>query len=336
MLKVLELFCGAGSFSVALNTLGIDHEIVGFSDIRESAIKLFCKIHNKDPNDNLGDVKNINAKGMDVDLLVFGSPCQSFTRAGSQEGATKKDDSKSSLMWEAVRIMKECKPKWIVWENVPDAINKRHFNNYEEYMLELDEMNYNTYYTVLNANDLGSAQKRKRLFSVSIRKDIDNGKFEFLNFEKKANKLSTYLEKPKDKKHMVEPKVLAKLVVYKDELTYRVRNGTKLGYLEAEEGDSVDTIYPTSKTRRGRVQKESAHTMMRARTIATLQDKELRYLTPFEVWKLQEMPIELYSKVEDCNFGLGKVYDVVGGVINQYHLNTIFISLKKSFNWFKK
>lgn len=56
--------------------------------------------------------------------------------------------------------------------------------NFQNYMDELDSLNYNTYYKVLNAHELGSAQKRKRLFSISIRKDIDNGKFEFLDLTK--------------------------------------------------------------------------------------------------------------------------------------------------------
>lgn len=333
MIKVLELFCGAGSFSVALKSLGIEHEIVGFSDTRESAIKLFSKLHNKDARDNLGDVKDVSAKGMEVDLLVFGSPCQSFTRAGNLEGASKGGKSRSSLMWESVRIMKECKPKWIVWENVPDAINSRHFENFQSYMDELDELNYNTYYSVLNAHDLGSAQKRKRLFAISIRKDIDNGNFDFVNLQKEPRKLKEYLDNVSDIEYLVDEVTLNKLIVHKENNTYRIRNGTKLGYLEAEEGDSIDTTYAISKTRRGRVQKEACHTLMRSRTIATLQNGEMRYLTPFEMWKLQEMPIDLYDKVEECNFTNSEAYDVIGGVINQLHLKTVFTSLKNSFNW---
>ena len=76
-------------------------------------------------SENLGDVRNVSAKDLDVDLLVFGSPCQSFTRAGKQGGGLKGSDTRSALMWEAVRIMEECKPKWIVWENVPDAISRK-------------------------------------------------------------------------------------------------------------------------------------------------------------------------------------------------------------------
>lgn len=332
MLKVLELFCGAGSFSVGLEQLGIEHEIVGFSDIRPTAIDLFCRIHNKNPEDNLGDIKLVSGENMDVDLLVFGSPCQSFTRSGKGEGGRKGSNTKSSLMWESVRIMQECKPKWIVWENVPDAVSKKHMPNFQEYMAELDDMGYNTYWTLLNAHELGAAQKRKRLFSISIRKDIDNGNFEFLVDKKQPRKLKEYLEYDGVYEY-INKKDSDVLILGKDELGYKIKNGTKLGYLYAKEGDSIDLGFPKSETRRGRVQKDACQTLLRSKTIGTLHEGKIRYLTPLEYWRLQEMPEELYSKVLECNFTNNDAYDVVGGVINQKHLNVVFKSLQKAFNW---
>lgn len=333
MLKVLELFCGAGSFSVALDTLNIKHEIVGFSDIRDNAIQLFSKIHNKNPDDNLGDVKNVKVKGMDVDLLVFGSPCQSFTRAGKQDGGLKGSNTKSSLMWEAVRIMNECKPKWIVWENVPDAINKKNMPNFVEYMSELDEMNYNTYYKLLNAHELGSAQKRVRLFAISVRKDIDNGKFKFIEEYKQPKELIEYIEEYPKEYSAVEESIQKALILDKKNNIYKIKNNTKLGYLEATEGDAIDTGYHNSKTRRGRVQKKACQTLLRSKSIAIFQNNVFRYLTPLEYWRLQEMPESLYKKVEECDFSLNNAYDVVGGVINQLHLKTVFESMSIAYNW---
>lgn len=333
MLKVLELFSGIGSFSLALKTLGIKHEVVGYSDIRPTAVRLFSKLHDIPESDNLGDVRHIDSTNLDVDMITFGSPCQSFTRAGKLGGGSKGSNTASSLMWEAIRIMKETNPKWIIWENVPDAINKRHFENFEEYMDELDDMGYNTYYELLNANDLGSAQKRKRLFAISIRKDIDTGSFKINKIEKAAKPLSEYLEEYSDDMLEVSDHVKENLILGTENGGYRIKNSTKLGYLIANEGDAVDTTYVTSKTRRGRVQKESVQTIMRQSTIATFQNGKLRYLTPLEYWRLQELPEELYEKVLECNFSQSEVYDVIGGAINQLHLKTIFTSLNETFNW---
>lgn len=333
MLKVLELFSGIGSFSLALKTLGIKHEVVGYSDIRPTAVRLFSKLHDIPESDNLGDVRHIDSTNLDVDMITFGSPCQSFTRAGKLGGGSKGSNTASSLMWEAIRIMKETNPKWIIWENVPDAINKRHFENFEEYMDELDDMGYNTYYELLNANDLGSAQKRKRLFAISIRKDVDTGSFKINKIEKAAKPLSEYLEEYSDDMLEVSDHVKENLILGTENGGYRIKNGTKLGYLIAKEGDAVDTTYVTSKTRRGRVQKESVQTIMRQSTIATFQNGKLRYLTPLEYWRLQELPEELYEKVLECNFSQSEAYDVIGGAINQLHLKTIFTSLNETFNW---
>lgn len=332
MLKVLELFSGVGSFSLALKTLGIEHEVVGYSDIRPTAVKLFSKLHDIPESDNLGDVRHVDGTNLDVDMITFGSPCQSFTRAGKLGGGSKGSNTASAIMWEAIRIMKETNPKWIIWENVPDAINKRHFSNFEEYMDELNDMGYNTYYELLNANDLGSAQKRKRLFAISIRKDIDTGSFKINKIEKAAKPLSDYLEKYSDDMLEVSDYIKENLILGTENGGHKIKNGTKLGYLIANQGDAVDVTYVTSKTRRGRVQKESVQTIMRQSTIATFQNDKLRYLTPLEYWRLQELPEELYEKVLECNFSQSEAYDVIGGAINQLHLKTIFTSLSEEFN----
>ena len=332
-IKILELFSGAGSFSLALKTLGIKHDIVGYSDIRPTAVKLFSKIHNIPESDNLGDIKNIDATSLSVDLITFGSPCQSFSRTGKGAGGVKGSNTPSSLMWEAVRIMKETNPKWIIWENVPDAISKKHLPNFQEYMAELDDMGYNTYYEVLNSHELGSAQKRRRLFAVSIRKDVDNGEFSFNKIKQSPKKLSAYLETYNESMEIVKDSVREELMLGETLEGYKIKNGTKLGYLIANEGDAIDLGFPTSKTRRGRVQKEMSQTLLRSKSIGTIQNGGLRYLTPLEYWRLQEMPEHLYDKVLECGFSTNEAYDVVGGVINQLHLKTLFTSMSDAFEW---
>ena len=142
--------------------------------------------------------------------------------------------------------MEECKPKWIVWENVPDAISRKNMPNFQNYMDELDSLNYNTYYKVLNAHELGSAQKRKRLFSISIRKDIDNGKFEFLDLTREPKHLETYLEN-NDQPDIANEHIHSHLILGKDENGYKIKNGTKKGYLYANNGDGIDYSFEEMK-----------------------------------------------------------------------------------------
>lgn len=331
MLKVLELFSGVGSFSIKLKNMNIDHEIVGYSDIRKSAVELFCKIHGTKIQDNLGDITSINAKGLQADLICFGSPCQSFTREGKGDGAKRGGDSKSSLMWYAVDIMKEVRPKFIIWENVSDAVNKKHFGNFKNYIEELDEMGYNTYYEVLNAYELGGTTKRKRLFSISIRKDIDNNNFKFKYEKRDHNPLINYLDLEVDSKYILPEKIKKEMILGEANGNYVIKNGTKDGWCYAKEGDGIDFGFYTSKTRRGRVQDSACQTLLRSQTIGTIQNGVARYLTPLEYWRIQEMPSNLWKYVEDCNYSNSEAYDVVGGVINQLHLEVVFNSLRVAY-----
>lgn len=95
-MKVLSLFTGIGAFEKALKNIGIDYELIGFSEIDKYAIKSYCAIHNVDENKNLGDITKINlnnlAKG--IDLITHGSPCQDFSAAGKQAGGDMRNRNK--------------------------------------------------------------------------------------------------------------------------------------------------------------------------------------------------------------------------------------------------
>lgn len=86
-MKVLSLFSGIGAFEKALKNIGIDYELIGFSEIDKYAVKSYCAIHNVDEKLNLGDVSKINIKELpkDIDLITHGSPCQDFSVAGLQK-----------------------------------------------------------------------------------------------------------------------------------------------------------------------------------------------------------------------------------------------------------
>lgn len=169
-LKVLELFAGIGAVSKALTRLGIDFEIVDAVEIDKFAVKSFNAIHNTDflPQDICKWDKDI-----DVDLICHGSPCQDFSCAGLGMSGNKNSGTRSSLMWETVRIVEKLSPKYIIWENVKNVLSKLHIHNFDEYLKKLSDLGYINYYKVLNAKDYGIPQNRERLFVISIRNDIN-------------------------------------------------------------------------------------------------------------------------------------------------------------------
>jgi len=82
MLKLFSLFTGIGAFEKALKNLGINYELVGFSEIDKFAIKSYCAIHNVSESKNYGDITQIDANMIpDFDIMTWGFPCQDISIA---------------------------------------------------------------------------------------------------------------------------------------------------------------------------------------------------------------------------------------------------------------
>lgn len=102
---------------------------------------------------------------------MHGSPCQDFSLAGKQAGGDEGSGTRSSLMYETIRIVKKLKPKYVIWENVKNLLSKKHIHNFNAYLDTMKELGYKNYYDVLNAKDYGIPQNRERVFTISI---LDN------------------------------------------------------------------------------------------------------------------------------------------------------------------
>ena len=206
MIKYISLFSGIGAPEKALEKLNIPYELLGFSEIDKFAIKSYCKVHNVDESLNLGDITkiDINTLPTDIDLITHGSPCQDFSVAGKGLGGDKGSNTRSSLMWNTVDIVKHCKPKYILWENVKNLLSKKHRHNFDAYIETMSNLGYNNYYEVLNAKDYGVPQNRERVFTVSIRKDIDDKSFKFPQKQALTIKLKDILENEVDEKYYIK------------------------------------------------------------------------------------------------------------------------------------
>ena len=182
-MKVLSLFSGIGAFEKALTNLGINFELIGFSEIDKYAPKSYCAIHGVDESLNLGDITKIDETKLpsDIDLITYGFPCQDISIAGYGKGLFNEDGSKtrSGLFFDALRIIEATKPKIAIAENVKNLTSKRFKEEFQIVLDSLYEAGYHNYWKVLNAKDFGIPQNREIVFIVSIRKDVDNGTFEF-------------------------------------------------------------------------------------------------------------------------------------------------------------
>lgn len=196
-IKLLELFGGIGACSSALDRLGIDYEVADYVEIDKYAVKSYNAIH--ETNFEPQDITKWD-KELKVDLIMHGSPCQDFSLAGKQAGGDKDSRTRSSLMYETIRIVDKLKPKYVIWENVKNLLSKKHIHNFNAYLETMENLGYKNYYQVLNSKDYGIPQNRERVFTISIRKDIDK-EFIFPPRQELKIKLKDLLEEEVDEKY---------------------------------------------------------------------------------------------------------------------------------------
>lgn len=201
-MKILELFAGIGACSTALKKIGIDLEIVDAVEIDKFAIASFNAIHNT--NFKKQDITEWNKQLKDIDLITHGSPCQDFSVAGKQAGGDLGSGTRSSLMYETIRIVGQVRPKYVLWENVKNILSAKHKHNFDAYIETMNVLGYNSYYQVLNAKDYGIPQNRERVYTISIRKDIDKGNFDFPDKEELKLRLKDVLEDEVDEKYYLK------------------------------------------------------------------------------------------------------------------------------------
>ena len=162
-MRYLSLFSGIEAASVAWEPLG--WEPVAFAEIDPFPCAVLEKRYPDVPN--LGDVSGVDwrkfvKRSGKPDVLVGGSPCQSFSIAGSRTGL----DGASGLMWEYVRAVREVRPRWVLWENVPGALSSSHGEDFRCLLEALDALGYGLAWRVLDAQFFGLAQRRERVFLV--------------------------------------------------------------------------------------------------------------------------------------------------------------------------
>lgn len=284
-IRMLSLFSGIGAPETAIKNLGFDLEVVNYCEIDKFAATSYQALHNEDPSLNLVDVSSVNATEIqDIDLLFHGSPCTSFSVIGKGEGGDKDSGTKSSLMWETVRIVKECLPQIVIWENVKAVLSKNHKHNFDSYIDELSTLGYKSTYKIITPQDIGEAQSRPRVFVVSTL----HGEFEFPNnFTKSFKPLKTYLEAMPDEKYILNDQLVRNFAVGHPSFAGRMRVQDPeggVGCLVAKGGKAVRTNnYLLSNLQHYK------GLDLGYNQIIEMQDRgyKIRALTPLEYWKLQ-------------------------------------------------
>ena len=201
--KLATLFSGIGAIEYALKRLKIKTEIVFASDIDKFVKDSYFANYGINESKWYNDVKDIDGTNYNgqIDLLVGGSPCQSFSMVGKRKGL---NDTRGTLFYEFARIVKESNPNVFIFENVKGLISHDKGNTFETIKATFDELGYKYFYQVLNAKDYGIPQHRERIFVVGFKDNAIN--FEFPEPIKLEYKMQDFLEDYTDSKFYLKEK----------------------------------------------------------------------------------------------------------------------------------
>lgn len=202
-LRIGTLFSGIGAIEYAFKRLNVNTNISFASDIDKFVKQSYLENYEINEEDWYDDVYDLNGekyKGK-IDLLVGGSPCQSFSIVGKRRGL---EDARGTLFYEFARIVKESQPKVFIYENVKGLLSHDKGKTWEIMQNIFKDIGYNFYSQVLNARDYGMPQHRERIFVVGFRDH--NVDFEFPTPIHLEHSMQDFLEDYIDSKYYLKEK----------------------------------------------------------------------------------------------------------------------------------
>lgn len=166
-IKLVSLFSGIGAVEYALRRCNLDVEVMAACDIDKFCKASYFANYHIDEDRWHEDVSNLNCKPLkgQVDLLVGGSPCQSFSMVGKRRGL---EDTRGTLFYDFARCVDECKPRVFIYENVKGLTNHDKGRTFQIIQETLKSLGYDIHHKILNSKDFGIPQHRERIFVVGF------------------------------------------------------------------------------------------------------------------------------------------------------------------------
>lgn len=212
-IRLIELFAGIGSQAKALKNLNVDFEHHFVCEIEPQVVKTYNVIHgtNFEPT----DITKISANDLNITntdlytyILTYSFPCQDLSLAGKGKGMEKGTGTRSSLLWEVERLLKECNelPQILLMENVPMVHSSENIKDFEKWLLFLESLGYKNYWKDLNAKNYGIPQNRDRCYMISLLNS--NCDYTFPQPIKLKLRLKDMLEEKVDEKYFLSESIL--------------------------------------------------------------------------------------------------------------------------------
>ncbi|MCS6894400.1 MAG: DNA (cytosine-5-)-methyltransferase, partial [Deltaproteobacteria bacterium] len=238
---------------------------------------------------NFGDIMTINPKSLpDFDLMISGFPCQPFSVVGPRTGFC---DPRGHIIFGLIRIMKEKKTKYFIFENVKGLLNHNSGITLQIILKELREAGYKVFWKLVNSVDFGVPQLRERLYFVGMREDLTKDGIGF-EFPKPTPKpaLRNYLIDTADLEFKDPQKS------YRTFLRY-LSNRYNRGKFSVEEMLKEEYLIVDTRQSDLRLYRDVVPTLRAGRHgILYVRDGRFRRLSGYEALLLQGWPVELAEK----------------------------------------
>ncbi len=357
-IRLIELFAGVGSQAMALRDLGANFEHHRLVEIDQFAIKSYNAIHGTsfEPSDITqlrGDDLEITERDRYEYIMTYSFPCQDLSKAGKQAGMSRGSTTRSGLLWEVERILKELNrtdslPQVLLMENVPDVIGSKNIKDFNEWYASLERMGYQSYYKLLNAKEYGVPQSRNRCFMVSVLGDYN---YTFPKPVSLKKRLRDVLESEVDEKYYLSDRKVQEfckankdisncirtsgrgsldrhaldLVQIGNCMATNTRDNPNQGRIYAKEGLSPTLNHMNGGNRQPMICASRGC----SNALTTVQKDNMvriRRLTPLECWRLMGFSDDDFRKAEAVNCNT-QLYSQAGNSIVKQVLMAIFKEL---------
>jgi DNA (cytosine-5)-methyltransferase 1 len=320
LIRHFSFFTGIGAFEKAMSNVKIPFNVVGYSDYEAFKSKAFSLIHGVDESLNYGDITQINAEMLpDFDLMTWGFPCTDISIA--KEDRKGLEGEESGLYYNGIEILRTKRPKYSIIENVADLVKL----GLDIVLRDLEEAGYNSYWQVMNCDDYGIPQDRKRVIVVSIRKDVDKGTFKFP--EPKPSTQAWY--------EFIDPLDTRPLTKRQERVIDECKRGVLQRKIEGEINFDCAVIFDRTSGLRFRSKRTFPTITARFGTgggnFPMLAYKgHIGGISPRSCFKLMGFTDEDFDKV-DGKFAQGNLYVMAGDSIPVNMLEGIFENLRDQF-----
>ena len=175
-MKFIDLFSGIGGFRTGMEMNG--HECVAFCEIDKYARQSYKAIYDTEGEEEWHDITQVTDEQWQkyngiCDMIVGGTPCQSFSIAGKRKGF---EDTRGTLFFNYVNAIKQVQPKYFLFENVKGLLNHDNGNTIRVILLAFQEVGYDVDFDIFNSKHYGVPQNRERIYIVGKRSDLVDDK----------------------------------------------------------------------------------------------------------------------------------------------------------------